>query len=90
MKCGEDWVYKIIFKESVEKDLKKINKKDIIKIKNKINNDLSKNPGKNKQLKGVFKGIYSYRMGNYRILYSILKDKILILQIGDRKNIYKK
>ena len=83
-------MYKIIFKESVEKDLKKIKKGDIIRIKNKLHNDLLKNPGKNKQLKGAFTGIYSYRVGNYRILYTILKEKILILQIGDRKSIYKK
>ena len=82
-------MFEILFKESVEKDLKKISKKDITKIKNNIYNDFAKNPGKDKQLKGVFKGLFSYRVGNYRVLYSLLKDRILIVQIGDRKNIYK-
>ena len=51
MKCVTNYVFKIIFKESVEKDLKKINEGDLIRIKDKIQNDLVKNPGKNKQLK---------------------------------------
>lgn len=79
---------KISFKESVENDLKKIDKNERIKILNKIKIELVKNPGIDKLLKGEYKDLYSYRVGNYRVIYTMLIDEILILKIGHRKDIY--
>ena len=79
---------KISFKASVEKDLRKIDKNEREKILKKIKNELITNPGIDKQLTGTFKGLYSYRVGNYRIIYSILKEEILILRIFHRKDAY--
>lgn len=79
---------KIKFKASVEKDLKKIDQKERTKILNKIKKELSNNPGKDKQLKGEFKDLYSYRAGNYRVIYTISNNEILILRIGHRKDVY--
>jgi len=83
-------VYKISYKSSVEKDFRKIDRSQIIRILNKIDNDLASNPGKGKELTGTFTGLYSYRVGNYRIIYTILhkKETILILRVGHRKEIY--
>ena len=45
---------------------------------------------KGKELTGNYKGLLSYRIGNYRIIYTVLRDKtVLILRIGHRKDIYK-
>ena len=84
--------YKIEYKSSVIKDLKNIDKNEIKKIINKIDNYLSKNPGKDKKLSGDYKDLYSFCVGNYRIIYCIIEEKkiILILIIGHRKGIYKK
>ena len=43
-----------------------------------------------KKLKGE-QNLYRNRSGNYRIIYSVIEDKvtICILKIGDRKNVYK-
>ena len=83
-------VYKISYKSSVEKDFRKIDRSQVIRILNKIENDLASNPCKDKELTGTFKGLYSYRVGNYRIIYTILhkKETILILQVGHRKEVY--
>ena len=82
--------YKIEYKASVAKDLKKIDKTQINKLLDKIDNDLANNPGKDKELTGEFKGLFSYRIGNYRVIYTILESKetILILRIGHRKEVY--
>ena len=82
--------YKIEYKASVAKDLKKIDKTQINKLLDKIDNDLANNPGKDKELTCEFKGLYSYRIGNYRVIYTILESKetILILRIGHRKEVY--
>ena len=51
------------------------------------------NPGNfGKSLKGGLKDYWRYRIGNYRIIADINDDevKILIIEIGRRKDIYKK
>lgn len=79
---------KILYKESVEKDLKKSDKKERIKILNKIEKELSSGI-KGKKLKGEFEGLYSYRIGDYRVVYSLIPEGILIIRIRHRKDVYK-
>jgi mRNA interferase RelE/StbE len=74
-----------------ESGFKKIYKK----ILDYIYPQLRSNPffGNNiKKLKGEFEGIYRYRIGNYRLFYKIENEKviIIILDIDDRKDAYKK
>jgi mRNA interferase RelE/StbE len=78
----------IKFKESVYKDLKKIEKKDRLKILRKIDKELKENPGMDKKMKGEFQDLYSYRVGNYRVIYTIVKKDIIILRIEHRKEVY--
>ena len=47
------------------------------------------NPFLGKSLKGDFRGCFRYRFGDYRVIYTILKQEILILRIGQRKKIYR-
>lgn len=55
---------------------------------------LEKNPQPNgvEPLQGSDKGLYRIRQGDYRIVYSILDNKLLILvvRIVHRKEVYKK
>jgi len=81
--------YKINYKSSIIKDLNKLDKKQCKRLINKIESEISSNPKKGKALTGEYKGLYSYRAGDYRVIYTILKDAILILKIGHRKEIYK-
>ena len=83
--------YKISYKSSVEKDLRKIDRTQVKRILDKIDTDLPKNPGKDKKLSGEYKNLYSYRVGNYRVIYTILsiKKMILILSISHRKDAYR-
>ena len=81
--------YKIRYKTSVRKDLSKIDKKEASRIINAIERELVTEPKKGKQLAGEYSGLYRYRIGDYRIIYSIFKDSILILRVGHRKDVYK-
>lgn len=84
--------YEVLWHEDSLKDLEKINKKEALKIVDKIENYLSIEPfSLGKPLKGHLKGFYRYRTGNYRVIYAIDKDKILILilKIGKRDIVYK-
>ncbi|MBC2698101.1 MAG: type II toxin-antitoxin system RelE/ParE family toxin [ANME-2 cluster archaeon] len=40
-------------------------------------------------VKGQFKGLLKYRVGNYLAIYTKTKSEVLILRIGHRKNVYK-
>ena len=81
--------YKIRYKKSVVKDLKSIEKKEKERILNKIEDTLSKKPDQHPLLKGRFAGLRKLRIGNYRVIFSLLDDEIWILRIGHRSEIYK-
>jgi len=81
--------YRVVYKASVEKDLKKIDKTEAKKILNKIEGDLAKDPDKGVALSGIFQGLYRYRIGDYRIIYTKTVDGILVLRIGHRRDVYR-
>jgi len=81
--------YKIEFKQSAYKELKSIPTKDLKRILAKIEL-LSENPRPEgcKKLSALER--YRIRQGDYRILYSIEDDVLIIyiVKIGHRKNVY--
>ena len=89
MRCEKRLKYKIAFKKSVSRDLKKIEKKQVEKILIKIDKELSTKAAQYPELKGSFSGLRKCRIGDYRIVYTIINDTVLILRIRHRKNIYK-
>ena len=83
--------YNIQWHEDAIEDLKKIDRQEQRKIIEKVKGYLSKDPlGLGKPLKGIFKGLYRYRYGSYRIIYAIDRESviILILRVGNRRDIY--
>jgi len=78
----------IKYKISVSKDLKKIGMPNSKRIVDKLEKDLKENPDKGMPLKGEFEGLFKLRIGDYRVIYSKIKEGLLILRIGHRKNIY--
>jgi len=82
--------YSVGYKRSVRRDLKKLSKPDATRILDRIENELVKNPESNPALKGSFSGLRKYRVGDYRIIYSLAGTQILILKVGHRKGIYKR
>ena len=81
--------YKIRYKNSVSHDLKKISKSVVSRIIDKLETALAQNPYAGKLLTGEFKGLYRLRAGDYRIIYSIFDDSVLILRIAHRKKAYR-
>ena len=81
--------YNITFKKSVSKDLKKISHADATRIMNKLTSELSEKADTFPELQGDFAGLRKYRVGNYRIIYSIIHNTVLVVRIRHRKNVYK-
>jgi len=82
--------YNIVYKNSVHRDLKKLSKAEAARILDQIEAELSKKADSYPLLKGQFAGLRRYRAGDYRVIYAILKDDVLILRIGHRRDVYKK
>lgn len=81
--------YRIVYKASVEKDLKRLDTAEAKKILSRIETDLAKDPDKGAALSGTFQGLYRYRIGDYRVIYAKTVDGILVLRIGHRRDFYR-
>ncbi len=82
--------FNIVYKKSVQRDLKKLSKAEAHRVLNQVEEELSKNAETYPVLKGQFAGLRKYRVGDYRVVYAILGDDVLLLRIGHRKDVYKK
>jgi len=71
--------YKIEYKSSIANDLRKIDKKEAKRIIDKIEKDLTEDPDRGTPLKSQFNGLYKYRVGKHRIIYTKTETSILIL-----------
>ena len=82
--------YKLLFKESVQKDFPGIPKKDLRKILSRIKilADDPRPPGCEK-LTGQDR--YRMRQGRYRVLYFVEDEErtVTIVKVGHRKDIYR-
>ena len=81
--------YKIEYKSSVVRDLINLDKSAAKQILQQLESALSKNPDCGAPLTGQFKGLFKFRIGDYRIIYTKIRDGVLILRIGHRSKVYK-
>jgi len=87
--------YRIAETETFEKKIKSTKYKFLYKkIKEYVYPMLRKNPyfGSNiKKLKGNYKDLYRFRIGDYRLFYKISEDTVIvfIIDIETRKSAYK-
>lgn len=82
--------YRIVIKKSAAKEIEKIQKQDRIRIVEKIRSLSSDpRPSGSKKLSGKEK--YRIRQGNFRILYQVIDDALVInvVKVGRRRDIYK-
>ena len=80
-----------MFDDKVTKDLKNIDKSWQKKILEAIKTKLLENPYIGKKLVGDLSSYYRYRVNDYRVIYEIIEDEIIlvIIKIKHRKDVYK-
>ena len=85
--------YKLKLTSASQKDLDKLPVKIKIEILNKHFPKLKLSPRNySEKLHGSLKACYSYHFGHhpeYRILFTIISDEIIILMVSKRENFYK-
>ena len=81
--------YKIEIKRSASKEIEKLPKSVLKRVLNKIQS-LGREPRPSGCKKLTADEKYRVRVGDYRILYSIENDKLMIyiVKVGHRKKIY--
>jgi len=82
--------FKIAFKKSVARDLKRIDKNQTERILGKIDEELPDKAESFPVLSGKFSGLRKFRVGDYRVIYSIIGDTALILRISHRREACRK
>ena len=86
--------YRVRFSESAVRELKKLDRQTVRVIKNWVVKNLvdTEDPRLHgKALTGTLKGIWRYRVGDYR-LFADIKDNIVtifIFEVAHRREIYK-
>lgn len=82
---------KIIFSENAFRQLSKLERITQKRINSKLDFYLSQNNPLDfaERLTDHQFGDWRFRVGDYRILFDVEKDKIIILKIGHRKDSYK-
>ena len=82
--------YRIALKKSVQKDFESIPRKDLQRIISAIES-LADDPRPPQSRKLSGREQYRLRQGNYRILYSIQDDLLIIfvVAVGHRKEVYR-
>lgn len=86
--------YKVKFSNYAVKQLKKLDQQTVRLIKNWVLKNLvdTNNPRKQgRLLTGNLKGVWRYRVGDYRLFAEFIDDEfiILIFEIDHRREVYK-
>lgn len=79
--------YRIEFATSALEDLRLVPKREADQILRKIQRLENGLHGNIKRLQNADVG-FRLRMGNYRILFDVIGDKILVQKVGNRKDVY--
>jgi len=84
--------YSLFYHPDIRKeDLPKIPRNMQEKIRKAIEEKLLTDPGKyGEPLKRGLQGYRKLRVGDYRVIYKVDKENILILKIGHRKEVYRR
>lgn len=85
-------MYKIEYSKDIQKDLSKLPKEEVSKILNKIGklSNEPRPPGV-EPLYGKLKGLYRIRSGNYRIVYQVIDERLIVFvaRVSHRKEVYR-
>jgi len=82
--------YNLVYTQRAVKDIQKLDSQ----VKERIGKTLlkyKKNPKKySKKMVNFSHGTYRFRIGDFRVIFDLEDDDIIILRVGHRKEIYKR
>ncbi len=79
---------KVVISDRAEKELRKLSKINQIAVAKKIRDIAAQKSHLHGKLQG-YKDVYRVRIGNHRIVYRVFPNKLYIILIGHRREIYR-
>jgi len=80
--------FELAFTREFLRKLKQLDRQDQIRILRELRL-LEDKPLTGEQLTGRLGGLFSFRVGDYRVIYQILGKKIVIRTVGHRRAVYR-
>lgn len=81
--------YRIEFKRSVARDLRRLDKSEADRLLTKLADELPVRAASCPELTGKFAGLRKFRVGDYRVIFAILGDAVLVTRIAHRRDVYR-
>ncbi len=83
-------MYRIEYAVGVARDLKNLSRPVKLRALEVVERVLAADPRSGRPLTGPYKGLWKYRLGDYRIIYSIEQARltVFVLRIRHRKDVY--
>jgi mRNA interferase RelE/StbE len=81
-------MYKVLLTQKALKDLDLLEKQEQHRIIKKLNEYANEPLKHSRKLTTPKIGTYRFRIGDYRVIFDIDEENIVILRIGHRKSIY--
>ena len=79
--------FELIFTREFLKRLKRLDRQTQIRVLKELKL-LESNPFSGKQLVGRLSELESFRVGDFRVIYQVTEQKVIIRTIGHRKKVY--
>ena len=80
--------YRITFKKSVSRDLRRLGKTGADRVLEALAAELPDAAASCPELKGKFAGLRKFRVGDYRVIFAIIGDSVLVTRVGHRRDVY--
>jgi len=81
--------YRVDFKRSVARDLRRLDKSEAARLLTKLDDELPSRAASCPELTGKFAGLRKFRVGDYRVIFAILGDVVLVTRIAHRRDAYR-
>ena len=82
-------MYKVLLTQRALKDLDGLEKQDRVRIIKKLKEYASKSLGDTRKLESPKIGTYRFRVGDFRVVFDIDGESLVVLRVGHRKTIYR-
>ena len=81
--------YRITFKRSVSRDLRKLGKAEADRVLSALASQLLEAADACPELRGKFAGLRKFGVGDYRVIFAIIGDSVLVTRVGHRRDVYR-
>jgi len=84
-------MYDLLYTKEAKENIDGLTSKKKRQIEDALNR-IAADPETGKHLTHSLKGLYSYRSGDFRIIYKIFREKVtvIVVAVGNRKDVYEK